>query len=305
MSETNRLLEDGESRQTADSVANEENPNETADQQLLTVDSKPQTANGQPPTSNRKPLTANRPPLTANSTMDPSDDEELSFYRRYRFFIWAGGLIILIAPITLAIRTLTANQPPAKVQPVTFVKLLPPVPTPTPPPPQQSTPRPQEMVEQKQMMEPETKPVHPDEKPKEENKKQAPPGPLGVNAKGEGQGDAFGLVGRPGGNGLLNGGGGGSGSRFGWYASQVQSRIEQALRDNGHTRGASIPGLRVRIWADNTGRVTRAQLIGSTGNAAIDSAITNEVLTGLQLQEPPPSDMPMPIVLRVTAHRSS
>jgi periplasmic protein TonB len=291
MSNSNRLLENGKSRQTAHSRANEENPNETADQQLLTVNSKRQTVSGQPP--------------TANSKMDPSDDEELSFYRRYRFFIWAGGLIILIAPITLAIRTFTANQPPAKVQPVTFVKLLPPVPTPTPPPPPQSTPRPQEMIEQKQMMEPETKPMHPDEKPKEENKKQAPPGPLGVNAKGEGQGDAFGLVGRPGGNGLLNGGGGGSGSRFGWYAAQVQSRIEQALRDNNHTRSASIPGLRVRIWADNTGRVTRAQIIGSTGNSAIDSAITNEVLTGLQLQEPPPSDMPMPIVLRVTAHRSS
>jgi len=293
MSDSNRLLENGESRQTADSPANEENPNETADQQLLTVNSKQQTATGKPPTANRQPATANRQPQTANSKMDPSDDEELSVYRRYRFFI------------TLAIRTFTANQPPAKVQPVTFVKLLPPVPTPTPPPPPQSTPRPEEMIEQKQMMEPETKPIHPDEKPKEENKKQAPPGPLGVNAKGEGQGDAFGLVGRPGGNGLLNGGGGGTGSRFGWYAGQVQSRIEQALRDNSHTRSASIPGLRVRIWADNTGRVTRAQLIGSTGNAAIDSAITNEVLTGLQLQEPPPSDMPMPIVLRVTAHPGS
>jgi periplasmic protein TonB len=278
MNDRNRLLEHGESR-------------------LQSQPGKSQR--------NGRPTAADRQPPTANSKMDPSDDEELSVYRRYRLFIWAGGLILLIAPIALAIRTFTASQPAAKVQPVTFVKLLPPAPTPTPPPPAQSTPRPQEMVEQKQMMEPETKPVHPDEKPKEENKKQAPPGPLGVNAKGEGQGDSFGLVGRPGGNGLLNGGGGGSGSKFGWYAAQVQSRIEQALRENSHTRGAAIPGLRVRIWADNTGRVTRAQLVGSTGNSSIDSAITNEVLTGLQLQEPPPSDMPMPIVLRVTAHRTS
>src|SRR5258708_10068391 len=183
--------------------------------------------------------------------MDPRDDEELSVYRRSRFFIWTGVLLLLTSQIPLAIRTFAANQPPTKVQPVTFVKLLPPVPTPTPPPPPQSTPRPEEMIEQKQMMEPETKPIHPDEKPKEENKKQAPPGPLGVNAKGEGQGDAFGLVGRPGGNGLLNGGGGGSGSRFGWYAGQVQSRIEQALRDNSHTPSASIPWLRLRISPAN------------------------------------------------------
>jgi periplasmic protein TonB len=291
MSNGNRLLDDSAAEQTADSTAQAKDQNETLDRQPLTAD--------------RQRSTANRQPLTANSKMDPSDDEELGIYRRYRFVIWGGVLLVLVALITLIVRTLTANTPPAKVQSVQFVKLLPPVPTPTPPPPTQSTPRPQEMIEQKQMMEPETKPMHPDEKPKEENKKQAPPGPLGVNAKGEGQGDAFGLVGRPGGNGLLNGGGGGSGSRFGWYAAQVQSRVEQALRDNNHTRSASIPGLRVRIWADNTGRVTRAQLIGSTGNADIDSAITNEVLTGLQLREPPPSDMPMPIVLRVTAHRSS
>lgn len=255
--------------------------------------------------TNRQPETPSGQQLTGNPRMDPNDDEELGFYRRYRYFIWLGGAILLIAPIALAVRTFTTSQSTAKVQPVTFVKLLPPVPTPTPPPPPpQSTPLQQQMIEQKQMMEPETKPIHPDEKPKEDNKKQAPPGPLGVNAKGEGQGDAFGLVGRPGGNGLLNGGGGG-GTRFGWYAAQVQSRIEQALHENSHTRGASIPGLRVRIWADNTGRVTRAQLIGSTGDPSIDSAITNEALNGLQLQEPPPSDMPMPIVLRVTAHRPS
>jgi protein TonB len=256
-------------------------------------------------TGSHEPLTARRRPLTMR-TMDPSDEQELGFYRRYRYLIWIGGAIILIAPITLAIKTLTATkQAPAKVAPITFVKLLPPATTPTPPPPQpQSTPRPQEqMLEQKRMIEPETKPEHPDEKPKADSKK-APPGPLGVNAKGEGQADSFGLVGRSGGNGLLDGGGGG-GSRFGWYAAQIQARIEEALRENNRTRSASITGLRVRIWADNTGRVTRAQLIGSSGDPAIDSAIQNEVLTGLQLKQAPPSDMPMPIVLRVTAHRPS
>src|SRR5260370_38727827 len=58
----------------------------------------------------------------------------------------------------------------------------------------------------------------------------------------------------------------------------------------------------MRIWVDNTARVTRAQLVGATGNPSLDSAITDKVLTGLQLKEPPPSDMPMPIVLRLTVH---
>ena len=94
-------------------------------------------------------------------------------------------------------------------------------------------------------------------------------------------------------------------SRFGSYEAQAQSTVEQALLQNNKTSTALIVGVLVRIWIDNTGRVTRAQLPVSTANPLLDSAITNEVLTGLQLKEPPPSDMPMPIVLRVTTHHPS
>jgi periplasmic protein TonB len=159
------------------------------------------------------------------------------------------------------------------------------------------------MIEQKQMMVPETKPAQPvkrDEAPKPQNKA---PGPLGVNAKGEGAGDSFGLVGRPGGNGLLgDGGGGGGGTRWGWYAGEVQATIEKALRDNPRTRAAALR-VEVRIWPDKLGRITRIELTGSTGEPALDSAIKNEVLNGLQLQEPPPPDMPLPIVMRLTERR--
>jgi hypothetical protein len=105
----------------------------------------------------------------------------------------------------------------------------------------------------------------------------------------------------PGGNDLLNGGGG---TRFTSYAAQVQSGIKAALLQNNKTRTASISGVVIRIWVDNTARVTRAQLVGTTGNPSLDSTITDKVLTGLQLKEPPPADMPMPVVLRLTAHPS-
>jgi hypothetical protein len=102
-------------------------------------------------------------------------------------------------------------------------------------------------------------------------------------------------------NGLLIGGGG---TGWGGYAAQVQSGIKEALLQNNKTKTASISGVVIRIWVDNTARVTRAQLVGTTGNPSLDSAITDKVLTGLQLKEPPPADMPMPIVLRLTAHPS-
>jgi periplasmic protein TonB len=85
----------------------------------------------------------------------------------------------------------------------------------------------------------------------------------------------------------------------------VRSRIVEALLQNSKTRDALIVEVPIRIWIDNTARVTRAQLLASTNNPSLDSAITDEVLTGLQLKEPPPTDMPMPIVLRVTTHPSS
>jgi TonB family protein len=82
----------------------------------------------------------------------------------------------------------------------------------------------------------------------------------------------------------------------------VQARVEDAFRKNPHTRSAAFR-VEVRIWTDTTGRVTRVQLAGSTGRPAVDAAIKEEVFTGLQLQDPPPADMPLPIVMRLTARR--
>jgi len=80
-------------------------------------------------------------------------------------------------------------------------------------------------------------------------------------------------------------------------------RIADALRSNATTKTASISSLQVRIWPDASGRITRASLAGSTGNATVDAAIENQVLVGLRLQEPPPAGMKLPIVLRLSARR--
>jgi len=61
--------------------------------------------------------------------------------------------------------------------------------------------------------------------------------------------------------------------------------------------------LKIRVWADSTGRITKAHLTGSTGDPALDATLQNDILTGMQLDNPPPADMPMPIVMRVSARR--
>ena len=78
--------------------------------------------------------------------------------------------------------------------------------------------------------------------------------------------------------------------------------ISDALGQNSHTRSASF-NIKVRIWSDAGGRITRAKLAEHTGDPAVDQAIEHEVLDGFQLKEPPPDGMPMPIVMRLSARR--
>lgn len=153
------------------------------------------------------------------------------------------------------------------------------------------------MVEQTPVNEPEPKPDEP--KPADE-----PPAALSTNVQGDGPPDGFGLSGAGGGGNGSGRGLGGSGraaSRWGWYAAKVQTSIGEALRRNPKTRDAVLSE-KIRVWPDATGRISRAKLAASTGDPALDAAITS-ALTGVQLPEPPPADMPSPILLRLSARR--
>jgi hypothetical protein len=159
------------------------------------------------------------------------------------------------------------------------------------------------MIEQPPLTEKEIKEEAKVEEPKDAPPDEPPPGPLGLDTAADGPGDSFNLVGKPGGRGILGGGGGG-GSRWGYYSAMVTRQIEEALRSNPKTRTA-VTQVQVQIWADRMGRVSRVQIVTSSGNADIDAIIRTEVLPGLTLRDPPPADMPMPIVTRITMRQPS
>jgi outer membrane biosynthesis protein TonB len=189
-----------------------------------------------------------------------------------------------------------------KVPEVMMVRVQP-LPPPPPPPPPKMIEQPK-MVEQTPVRINEPKPDKPMDKPMDKPKADAPPpGPLALDAKGEGPGDAFNLGGKEGGMGILGGGGGG-GSRWGWYAAVVQTQIEDAMRKNNKTKNASARTV-LRVWCDASGHIERVQLVSSTSDAEVDRAIEHEVLGGMTLRQPPPKDMPMPIVVRMSARRPS
>jgi len=148
----------------------------------------------------------------------------------------------------------------------------------------------------------EQEPVAEDEPPPDDSPPEPPSPDIGTGLTG-GDGNGFGLTSGGGnGNGRRGSIGGGSGSKYGWYASKVQNSISSALRGNTSTRNETFT-ITVKIWADRLGRVTRAQLVGTTGKPDLDRIIRSQILTGLQLTDAPPADMPMPINLRMTARQ--
>ena len=157
-------------------------------------------------------------------------------------------------------------------------------------------------MEQEQSFEPEVAAEAAEPEPAEAEPE---PAAMATGITGDGPPDGFGLGNRGGGGtlgGRIGGIGGGGGSKYGSYAAKVQSAVANAMKQNSTTRN-SIMTVEVKIWADSLGRVTKAQLGRSTGDANLDRTLRDEVLSGLRLPEPPPAEMPMPINLRLTARK--
>ena len=218
-----------------------------------------------------------------------------------------GVVLVLLSLCTFAVRWIVRNRespPPRKVMQFTVVTVQPQTKPPPPPPPPVTPPK----VEEPETTRVNLKPQ--DLLPPDEPRPASPPaGPLALATEGEGPGDAFNLAGNPGGRGLLAGGGlgdgsggpgGGGGNPYGSYYAQVADELGEALRRNGRVSRAAVR-VEIRLWADPTGRVSKVQLLHSTGDPDVDQAIQSVV--GLRLRQPPPAGSPMPMVLRVTARR--
>ncbi len=244
-----------------------------------------------------RPKTVARPAPARPAAPKPArrvvDEEDEDLFVRHRKKLIAMAVLVIGALV--AVFAFKDNKPAQSKPPERSVVRvqLPPLPPPPPPPPPKIEQPKQEMIKEEK----------PEEKPPEDNKPADDPPPLGTGIKGDGPPDGFGLNGS--GTGRIGGtGAGGSRSKFGWYGGQVQRAVREALSAHRKTRNAKFSGIEVRIWPDaSTGRITRVSLSPSTGDAALDAAIREEVLGGLQLQQPPPEGMPAPIVMRINARR--
>lgn len=229
---------------------------------------------------------------------DIEDEDEPGFFKRNLAMLIIGGLALSGGGYMYLNYKPSKSAPKKKLDMVMVMPVMPPPPPPPPPPPKVEPPPPEEKEEEMIEQPPEEIAEKPDDKPADEPKEEA----LGT-AIGGGDGSGLALGGGGGGRGMIGGSSGRKGAtKWGWYAGAVQNRVSEALRNNKLTRNASAV-ITVKIWPDSTGRISRATLGGTTGDPAMDEAIKNQVLLGLVLNEPPPSDMPLPINLRITARK--
>lgn len=202
------------------------------------------------------------------------------------------------------------------------VVLLRPPPPPPPPKPEERPPEPEMKKEEVKV---EDKPI---EKPPPDNEPPPALKPLGIDAEGSGAGDGFGLVGNRGGTDITltagreeGPGGNGNGfampevkpeavkdtgikikdkSSYAWYTTRLQSALQDALSRDEGLQGSKYK-LSVRLWLDEHGGVSRVELLGSSGDEAIDSKIKDRLAGLTKLVEAPPEDLPQPLRVRITS----
>ena len=119
------------------------------------------------------------------------------------------------------------------------------------------------------------------------------PGDLGLDAEGVAGGDAFGLMGRKGGQALIGGEG-----RFRWYANHVKDEVLDYLSSHDDVRTSSYSVV-LQVWIDADGRIGRCEVVGSTGDVHLDETLKFALADLAAFDEAPPTGMPQPVRLRI------
>ncbi|WP_129779344.1 TonB C-terminal domain-containing protein [Peristeroidobacter soli] len=195
----------------------------------------------------------------------------------------AGTVIVLVVGVLLIkfVMNLMAQKPEGPQRQVAqVVKIVRPPedqPPPPPPPPEEKIEEPLEQQE-------------PDQAPEEA----APAESLGVDAEGSAGGDGFGLAARKGGRDLV-----GTGTApFRWYTDLVAKSLEGCFSEDEAVRRGSYK-VDVKVQVDKDGTMHVLDLVGSSGNTAIDTAIRNR--KGCNIGQGRPVEVPALATVRVTS----
>ncbi len=175
--------------------------------------------------------------------------------------------------------------------PPTLIAVMPPPPPPPPTPPKPAEP--EKTIE--------TPSPQPDQAKTPDQPRQ-----ITINGPAQAGGDQFGVGAGSGGGSVAIGGttdGTGAGNAFGRAAyKRYLASFLQRLVDRDSRVSKFVGSAEVEIWADPSGRITRAAIAQSSGDAKVDAAVIED-FNGASLDEPPPSDVKFPARLTVNGRR--
>jgi len=117
---------------------------------------------------------------------------------------------------------------------------------------------------------------------------------LGVDADGAGNGDNFGLIGKKGGRGLLDG------SPFSYYEGLMVSELQDLLADIEELKSEEYK-FRIKINIGFDGAVHSVKMVTSTGDKGKDKMLLARLRSFSRFSQMPPGKMPPVVDLRITS----
>lgn len=206
----------------------------------------------------------------------------------------AIGLVFLVLAYGILKLFMSRGGGPPKRE--TLVTLLDVKPPPPPPPPPELPPPPPQMKEE--IVEP-TPEDSPEDAPSDEE-----PASNEVGSDEEGSADGTGLRAKKGGKAI---GGGGKQSllrKFAWYTQILQKEVRSELMGRLRKEGGVPAGkheVLVRLTLDDWGKVSTFEIVSEARDSRVNQTLAR-VLGQIQISEPPPSDMPKGMTIRVASN---
>jgi protein TonB len=201
-----------------------------------------------------------------------------------------GGLILLVVIfyVVKVISDFSSEKPVKHEKKIMPIALFKPPPPPPPPPPPKVEKIPEPEVEKIEEPEPEPEPLPdvPD---------QAPAADTGLDAEGTAGSDAFGLVGRKGGRGLLGGG-----NPHAWYAGTIKESLVDILSEHDELRRKSYSAV-IKFWISPDGTVSRYEMSRGSNDPDIDKLLHKLIAQFKKTKEPPPPGMEQPVKLKISS----
>lgn len=169
---------------------------------------------------------------------------------------------------------------------------------PPPPPPKEKPPEPKKVEEDiKPIDKPQDIPQKPLDAPKPTNDVAKN---VTMNTDAQAGSDSF-NIGAGDGGGMV-GSGGGNGTGTGSYDQYLGYAIQQAVQRDDRVNRLTFD-VRADVWLDADGRLTRAELVGSSGNPKTDDALIEALRTMPRIDVAPPSSLRFPLRVAIRGKR--